>query len=53
MNSQYMRLDIGVDDLKELFRFWEFAQPPIEFCEYNLDNTEYYSKHWSLLLRNL
>lgn len=41
---------VGIEDISRLFEGWKFERTPLEHCEYNLDNPEYYSRHWTLLL---
>ena len=43
---------VGANDLKKLFADWTFAQSPKEWCDYNLDAPEFFSKHWQALLVN-
>ncbi len=42
----------GPEDLRALFAGWRFVLPPAEHCVYNLDDPQYYSTHWQLLLEN-
>ena len=42
---------VNIEDIKNLFVDWNFELVPVEFCEYNLKNTEFYSTHWTLLVK--
>ncbi|MBE5813458.1 MAG: class I SAM-dependent methyltransferase [Clostridiales bacterium] len=42
---------VNIDDIKKLFSDWNFELTPVEFCEYNMGNTEFYSTHWTLLVK--
>jgi 2-polyprenyl-3-methyl-5-hydroxy-6-metoxy-1,4-benzoquinol methylase len=42
---------VDIEDIKRLFSAWNFEKHPVEWCDYNMDNPEFYSKHWSLLVR--
>lgn len=42
---------VDIDDIKRLFIDFDYIKPPVESCEYNMDNSEFYSKHWTLVLR--
>lgn len=43
---------VDIEDIKELFADWEFIKEPVEWCTYNTKNSQYYSKHWSLIIKN-
>ncbi len=42
---------VGILDVRTFFSDWSFELPPIENAEYKADDTDYCSKHWSLLLK--
>ncbi len=42
---------VNIFDVRRFFSNWIFELPPIENAEYKADDTNYYSKHWSLLLK--
>lgn len=44
---------VNIEDIKKLFADWSFELTPVEFCEYNIENTEFYSTHWALLIKKL
>lgn len=39
---------VDIEDIKRLFVDFKFEKVPVEWCEYNMDNSEFYSKHWTL-----
>ncbi len=43
---------VDICDIKHFFADWELIQTPKEYCEYNIDNPKYFSKHWSVMLKN-
>lgn len=40
-----------IEDIKRFFSDWTFSAQPREWCEYKIEQPEYGSKHWALLLR--
>ncbi|MBZ9623813.1 MULTISPECIES: class I SAM-dependent methyltransferase [unclassified Clostridium] len=42
---------VDIEDIKKYFIDFEFVSLPIEQTEYNMDNTEYFSKHFNLIVR--
>lgn len=40
---------VDIEDIKRLFTDWSFENMPVECCEYNMNQPEYYSKHWTLM----
>ena len=42
---------IGPGDMNDLFEGWIYELAPVEHWEYNFDHPEFYSVHWSMLLR--
>lgn len=42
---------VDINDVKKLFSKWSFVLIPKEFHEYDMTNSNYYSSHWSLLIR--
>lgn len=42
---------VDIEDIKKYFIDFEFINSPIEQTEYDMENTEYYSKHFSLLVK--
>lgn len=42
---------VGIDDIKRYFKDYNFVKIPIEETEYyNIENTEYFSKHFKLIV---
>lgn len=41
---------VDIDDIKKLFSDWNYEILPIEYCTYDMNNSEYFSKHWQLLI---
>lgn len=39
---------VDLEDIKRLFTDFKFVKLPVEWCEYNMDNPEYYSRHWTI-----
>jgi SAM-dependent methyltransferase len=44
---------VDIYDIKNIFNDWKFVQLPKEWCEYNIDKPEFYSKHWTVILQNI
>lgn len=42
---------VDIKDIKRFFEEWEYVKLPVEWCEYNMDKPEFYSKHWTLIVR--
>lgn len=42
---------VDIDDIKRLFTDWSFEFLPVEWCDYDLNDSSRYSKHWMLLLK--
>lgn len=42
---------VDIEDIKKYFVDFDFIKVPVEHNEYNMENTEYFSKHFSLILR--
>ncbi len=41
---------VDIEDIKRYFIDFEFVKIPVEETEYNMDNTEYFSKHFKLIV---
>ena len=55
-NEQETEMDVphfyvDFQDIQTFLSGWNMMATPREWCEYNRDNPEYYSKHWTLLLQ--
>lgn len=42
---------VDIEDIKKHFTDFDFVKAPIEQAEYNMENTEFFSKHFSLIVR--
>jgi ubiquinone/menaquinone biosynthesis C-methylase UbiE len=42
---------VNINDIKCLFKNWKIVGLPKEWCDYNLENSDYYSKHWTLIIK--
>lgn len=42
---------VDAADITRLFAGWDFALAPKEWCDYNMQKPEFFSKHWSMLVR--
>lgn len=42
---------VNIDDVKKYFTDFEFVQVPVEETEYNMENTEYFSRHFNVIVR--
>ena len=42
---------VDIQDIKKHFIDFDFVKIPIEQVEYNMENTEYFSKHFNLIVR--
>ncbi|HPE95566.1 MAG TPA: class I SAM-dependent methyltransferase [Bacillota bacterium] len=42
---------VDINDIIKLFSGWEFVLKPKEWCDYNMQKPEFFSKHWSMLVR--
>jgi len=42
---------VDIEDIKHFFADWQIVGMPKEWCEYNMEKPEFYSKHWTLLAR--
>lgn len=42
---------VNIKDIKKYFNDFEFVNVPIEQTEYNIESTEYFSKHFCLIVR--
>lgn len=42
---------VDIDDIKKYFAAFDFVNMPIEQTEFNMENTEYYSKHFNLIVK--
>ncbi|OOM80188.1 class I SAM-dependent methyltransferase [Clostridium sp. BL-8] len=42
---------VDIEDIKTYFSEFEFVIPTLEQTEYNVENSDYYSKHFNLFLR--
>lgn len=40
-----------IEDIRRFFSGWAFAAQPKEWCEYRIEQPEYFSRHWALLLK--
>ncbi len=41
---------VDIEDIKKYFADFDFVQIPVERTEYNMENTEYFSKHFNLII---
>lgn len=41
---------VDIEDIKKLFVDFDFVKIPVEQAEYNMENTEYFSKHFNLIV---
>ena len=41
---------VDIDDIKQLFKNWNFEISPTEYCTYDLKNSKFFSKHWQTLV---
>ena len=42
---------VDIEDTKHLFADWHLVRLPIEWCEYDMERPEFYSKHWTLIAK--
>lgn len=42
---------VDIEDIKHFFADWLFVESPREWCDYNIEQPEYYSKHWTLIVK--
>ncbi|WP_294183315.1 class I SAM-dependent methyltransferase [uncultured Clostridium sp.] len=42
---------VDLEDIRHFFSNWKMLSLPKEWCEYGLDKSKHYSKHWSLWLK--
>jgi len=42
---------VDIEDIKKYFSDFDFVIAPVEQTEYNMENTEYFSKHFKLIVR--
>jgi SAM-dependent methyltransferase len=42
---------VDIYDILRFFEDWDFLNPPLEYCRYDMVKPEYFSKHWIMLLR--
>ncbi len=44
---------VDINDIKKLFCNWKFEITPTEYCTYDLENSQFFSKHWQMLLSKI
>ena len=42
---------VDILDIKRLFVDWKYVKLPVEWCEYNMDDPVFFSKHWTLIVK--
>jgi 2-polyprenyl-3-methyl-5-hydroxy-6-metoxy-1,4-benzoquinol methylase len=42
---------VDIEDIKKYFKEYEFVQSPVEYTEYNMEDSRFYSKHFTLLVK--
>lgn len=42
---------VDIEDIKKYFADFDFVEIPVEKTEYNMENSEYFSKHFNLIAR--
>lgn len=42
---------VDIEDIKKYFADFDFVKIPVEQAEYNMENSEYFSKHFNLIVR--
>lgn len=44
---------VDLKDIKRFFINFKFIRLPVEECEYNMENPDYYSVHWKIVIKNI
>lgn len=42
---------VDITDIRKFFTDFKLIRPPVEECEYNMENPNYYSVHWKIIAK--